>query len=526
MRARGSPRLLLVLVACAIACESGTGDGGRAKVRSRSSPGCRVLSASPFPAGLSWLPGPSGRAVSATFEPAAVFVLDASGEVPVLAPGLPPLAIPDDSDGDGIPEGSGAVPEFPQLDDVVVEPPALVEVELGLVTASGYEEVIVFDTRRAELATLEVGVGPDFGTRDFPRLPVPGASALRTAISTEACIRPAAPIDSSGEDYAAGFPASVFCDPEVRGSFYARFTSGATVAASRLFVSVSNLGQGANTEAPQFLPGAVLVYDLDLESLPPYAEPSPEVPMIETRGFNPTHVTRVVTGGRELVLVTISGAIGIERDDPRTPEIEQGTVALTEGAVEVLDPVTLEHLGVIPLGFGAPTFDRLAIHPSGRLAVVGSALARELYVVDLAGLAEDPIRLDEAVVYDAADPLEVPRLEGGPSLERCAPLIGGIAWNAAGDRLFVSERCDGSLSTFGFAAVEAPSGGIDPASFRWLGTSALVAPLRPDTLGEQRDPGRLRVRPGRPGVDYSGPDLLFLTAQPDGQVCAQRAESL
>jgi hypothetical protein len=519
-------RLLLCLViAASSACESGTGDGGRAKVRSRSSPGCQVLSASPFPAGLDWLPGTAGRAVAATFEPGAVFVLDAAGDAPVFAADVPILAIPDDSDGDGVPEGSGAVPEFPLVDDVVVVPPALVDAGLGLVTASGYEEVILFHPDRGELATLEVGVGIDFAPGDYPRLPPPGASALRTAISTEACVRPVAPIDSFGENYAEGFPPSVVCDPAVPGSFYGRFTSGATVAGGRLFVSLSNLGQGANTGRPQFLPGAVLVYDLDLASLPPFAEPSPEAEMIETEGFNPTQVTRAEVGGREFVLVTISGAIGIGSDDPGTPEVEQGTVALTDGAIEVLDPDTLEHLGAIPLGLGAPTFDRLAIHPSGRVAVTGSALARELYVVDLAGLGRDPIDLADAVVYDADSALGFPALPGGPSLERCAPLVGGIAWNASGDRLYATERCDGSLTEFAFSLRETPAGSVDPASFRWLATTELVQPLRPETLGELRDPGRLRVRAGRPGVDYSGPDLLFLGGQPDGQVCAQRLES-
>lgn len=514
------------LLLAAVACNSGSGDGGRSQVRSSPSPGCQVLSVSAFPPGLDWLPGTAGLAVAATFEPPSVQVLDASGEAPRPAAGIPTLFVPNDSDGDGVAEGSGAVPDFPEIDDLVVVPPALVDAGLGLITASGYEEVIFFRPAAAALASVEVSVAASFAPTDFRRLPAPGTAALRTAVSSDACIRPAAPIDSNGDDYAAGFPASVFCDPLVAGSFYARFTSGATVAAGRLFVSMSNLGSGADTSAPRFLPGAVLIYDLDLTAQPPRVAPNPDVPFIETTDFNPSQVTRVEVGGVERVLVTLSGAIGIEGDDPGTPEVEQGTLALTEGAIEILDPESLEHLGSLPLGLGAPTFDRLAVDPSGRVAVVGSALARELYVIDLDGLASDPVDLVGAVVYDANAALVFPALAGGPSLASCAPWVAGIAWNDAGDRLYTTERCDGSLSEFEVSLREGPDGRIDPSSFRWVSTEPLVSPLRADTLGDVRDPGRLRIRPGRPGIDYTGPDALFLSSQPDGQACAVRLESL
>jgi hypothetical protein len=508
------------------ACQSGEGDGGRSKVESQPSPGCAVLSELPFPPALDWLPGRAGFAVAASVEPSAVQLLDARGEAPVRAADVPTLVLPDDSDGDGVPEGAGGL-SAPVIDDVIVASPELVQAGLGLVTTSGYEQVIWFHPERGELAAIEVDVDASFAQGDFRRLPLPGDPPVqRTAISTEACIKPFAPIDSTGLDYSVGVPPAAFCDPAVPGSFYARFTSGATLAASRLFVSMSNLGSSADPAAPRFLPGAVLVYDLDLSTAPPSVSPNPSTPFIETDHFNPTHVTRVEVGGAEWVLVTASGAIGIEADDPGTPEVEQGTLALGPGAVEVIDPETLEHLGSLPIGLGALTFDRLAVDPSGRVAVAGSALARELYAIDLTGLGEQPPDLAGAVVFDAAAPLGFPALPGGPSLASCAPLVGGIAWNDAGDRLFVSERCDGSLSEFAFALALGADGRVAPQSFRWLGTEPLVAPLRADTLGDQRDPGRLRIRAARPGIDYSGPDALFLSSQPDAQACALRIESL
>jgi hypothetical protein len=525
---RAAMRGLVLGLAFGTGCNSGDGSGGRAVVRTESSPGCRVLSQSPFPVGLAWLPGGGGLAFGATFSPSAVIPLDVQGEAPRLARGVPTLAIPDDSDGDGLRERSGepgAPLDFPQLDGLFVEDPALVAAGLGLLTASGYEEVIVFRPAEGRLAQVEVSVDASFAASDHRWLPEPGTSALRTAISTDACIRPAAPIDSFGNDYAGG---RGFCDPDVPGSFYGIFTSGAAVASDRLFVSLSNLGDGGNTPFARYLPGAVLVYALDLASDPPRAEPEPLRPVIETRGFNPSHVTRYADGAREWILVTVSGAIGIEADDPSTPQIEQETLALTDGAIEVIDPETLALVGEIPLGPGALAFDRLAIDPTGRVAVVGSAVGREVYVVDLAPLSQgpvDPDALAEAAVFDAFAPLAVPALAGGPAAGACAPLTGGIAWNHAGDRLYVSERCDGSLTEFEVSLFEGPDGRIAPSSFTWRETRSLVSPLRADTLGDVRDPGVLRVRPGRPGVDFTGPDLLFLTSQPDGQACALRLES-
>jgi len=520
MRALAAPLCLAV-----VACQGGNGDGGRSKVESQPSPGCTVLSELAFPPALDWLPARPGFAVSASVEPAAVQLLDARGEAPRRVEGVATLVLPDDSDGDGVAEGSGTLPS-PVIDDVIVVPPALVDAGLGLITASGYEEVIWYRPDRGELASVEISVDASFAPDDFRRLPAPGEAARRTAVSTETCIKPFAPIDSTGVDYSLGAPPGAFCDAAVPGSFYARFTSGATLAAGRLFVSMSNLGSVANPAAPRFLPGAVLVFDLDLASDPAGVAPSPLAPFIETEYFNPTHVTRVEVAGRELVLVTSSGAIGIEADDPRTPEVEQGSLALTEGAVEVLDAETLAHLGSVPIGLGALTFDRLAVDPSGRVAVLGSALARELYALDLAALGEDPPDLAGAAIFDAVAPLTFAALPGGPPLTSCAPLVGGIAWNDAGDRLFVSERCDGSLSEFAFALIEDAAGRVDPQSFRWIASEPLIAPLRADTLGDQRDPGRLRIRSGRPGVDYAGPDALFLSSQPDGQACALRLESL
>jgi hypothetical protein len=172
-----------VLLGLTVACQSGEGDGGRSKVESRPSPGCALLSELPFPPGLDWLPGRPGFAVAASVEPSAVQLLDARGDVPLRSTDVPTLVLPDDSDGDGVAEGAGGL-SAPVIDDVIVVPPALVDAGLGLVTASGYEEVIWFRPDRGELAAVEVSVDASFAAADFRRLPPPGGAPVsRTAVS-------------------------------------------------------------------------------------------------------------------------------------------------------------------------------------------------------------------------------------------------------------------------------------------------------------------------------------------------------
>jgi hypothetical protein len=49
--------------------------------------------------------------------------------------------------------------------------------------------------------------------------------------------------------------------------------------------------------------------------------------------------------------------------------------------------------------------------------------------------------------------------------------------------------------------------------------------LRADTLGEARAPGRVAVRPGRPGIDFVGRDFFYLVGLPEGLLCSLGIES-
>jgi hypothetical protein len=526
--------VLWVAALCVAAdCGGGSGSAGDPSVIETLDldPRCQTLGPSAFPPGFDLVPGSDAQIVALNFSPSLVVPIDGAGAAPALATQPAILAIPDDSDADGVAEGSFNILAFPLLDGVNVHDPLLAAQELGLLTASNYEEVIFFRPRAGLLQALLAELSPDARPEDFPRIPVYGAAALRTAISTRICVKPTRTIDSFGDDYTLGLPDSVFCDPAQRGSFFARFTSGAAVAANRLFVSMSNVGRGAGGSETQYLPGAVLVFDLDFGASPPRITPDPQTPFIITEAFNPTHVTRYASGDREFVLVSSSGAIGIEPDDPSTPEIEAGTRVLSDAAIEVIDAQTLALVATIPLGPAALAGDRLAIDPTGRIAAVGSEAGRLLFVIDLAPLATlpdtvtSPIVLRDAVIFDAFVPLEIPHRAGGPDSRTCPGFSSGVAFNQAGDRLFASERCDGSFTIYAYTLPVARDQPVDPSRFFVADSRPLLAPLTSQTLGELRDPGAILVRPGVPGVDFSGPDAFVLASQPDASICGIHTES-
>ena len=526
---RRGARCLAVLVPLALLqlagkCGGGSGGGG-GSVRAIASPDLRCAAlANEFPPGFSFVPGAPGLVWAADFSPPTFVPFDVS-TVPPQVPATPsPFLLPADSDGDGIAEGSFQLPLSPVLDGIAAVAP-----DLALATASSYEEVIFLDAQRGGLRTFEVVVDASFARADNPKLPAPGSSALRTALSTFACVRPPpGALDSRGDPVASSVPQRGFCDPTTP-SYLASFSSGAALAGGHLFVSTSNLGDGAGSSNPQFLPGSVLVYDLDLAAIPPRVAPNPDVPVIVTTAFNPTHVTATSAGGRDFVLVTASGAIGIAEDVPGTPEIESAGIALTDAAIDVIDAATLELVATVPLGRAGLSFERLAIDASGRVAVAGSAVSRWLLAADLAVLpglpasVPAPIVLDgssgpDAVVFDADTPFQIPARANGAPAASCPGFTAGIAFDHAGRRLYASDFCDGTLARVDVDLAGAPPAPLPAGQFHFVDLANVTAALRSDTLGLPRGPSAVELRPGIPGVDFSGPELFLLVSQP-GLLC-------
>jgi hypothetical protein len=500
------------------ACEGG-GDGGGGLVVHREpiAFNCTPFPRS-FPSGIAILSASSRRASLALPSPPSVWSFDLDAERPLL------VAVDNigaDSDGDGMDDEDAmrALLGFP-LSPVTGDLDAPAD-DLALVSTSGYEQVVVYDAGTAESRSVFVETPASFPSGRYPLLPPPGETHLRTGISTLACIFPPDPFDSEGN--AIGGHAA--CDPAVP-SYLTSFTAGKALAGGRLFVATSNLAGN-----DRFRPGTVLVYEWIESGGSVRVRPDPTTPVLFTEGFNASGVRRAVTaGGRELVLVTSTGAIG------------QGTGPgniLTESAIEVIDPSVPRIVAVIPLGFAGPSFDGLAVDAGGRIGWVGASSQRQLYAVDLRALDEPnlyagagpPVILDglsvgfpDARIFTADTPFLLPdRDDGAPSVD-CDGFT-HAAVNAAASEVFATDFCDGTFTRVRMDLSGDPPVPWPRARFQVAAQQTPFAPVRADTFGLLRAPGALRVRPGSPGVDYASPDVLVVVGQPEGQLCALRVES-
>jgi hypothetical protein len=520
--------LLFAMLLLGVGCE-GAGSAGDGLVVEDEvlDPRCTPI-AGAFPSGLALSRGDVNRAILVQFQPAAVVVFDLTSERPRLLAlqTIPDASHPDDSDIDGVsdPDRSvalGFFPLSPLLGGVDIPFP-----DLALVSASNYEEVLFVDPRTPLQASVLVENPPasgGFHPDDFPFLPPGGEAHLRAAVSTRACVFPPDAIDSLGDP----IPPEARCDPEVPG-YFTSLTAGKAIASGHLFVATSNLRSSAQS---RFNPGTVLVYEWEEASGLARVRPEVAAPVLFTTGFNPTGVTRFVTGsGRELVLVTVTGAIGAGTGSANVK---------TPAAIDVIDAARLRVAASIPLGYAGPSFDALAIDPSGRVALLGASSQRQLYAVDLAPLDDPrlyerdgaPILLDgltagfpDARIFTADHPLRLPDRASGPSAAVCDGLT-HVAINAAGSEAFATDHCDGTLSRIRLDLAGSPAVPVPDERFQLFLQDDLVAPLTAASLGLPRAPGPLRVRPGVPGVDYEGPDVVLTLGLPDAQLCGVRVEA-
>jgi hypothetical protein len=475
-------------------------------------------------------PDDVNRAALVQSNPPAVVVFHDVTELMRMDPEEPVTLsqhpIPPDSDMDGINDSVRSQQEgFFPLSPVMGGIHAL-DADLGLVSASNYEEVLFVDLSSAEQVALLVENPVATGSFDpdhYPFLPPAGESHLRTAVSTRACVFPPNPFDSQGD----AIPVETRCDPSVP-SYFTNLTHGTAVTSGHLFVATSNLRSSARSA---FYPGTVLVYAWDEVGGVPRVRPDVDTPVLFTGGFNPTALTRYVTpSGRELVLVTVVGAIGVGTG---------GSNLRTEAAVDVIDAQGLRVAASIPLGLAGPSFEPLAIDPGGRVALLGASSQRQLYAVDLAPLDDPrlyegsgaPILLDgltagypDARIFHADRPLVLPDRSDGPATSQCEGLT-YTAINAAGSEAFANDHCDGTLTRIRLALSGALPVPVPPERFQVFHQDDLWAPLTAASIGLPRAPGPLRVRPGVPGFDYEGHDVFLTLGLPDGQFCGVRVNA-
>lgn len=504
-----------LFAALSLGCEGQGDDGAGLVIRNDPIAANCTPAAGTFPSGVAVLSEDVARATMVQSSPPGLVVygIDAPRPVPFSF-----VNIGADSDGDGRDDAAAMEPirGFP-LAPVMGRIVALDD-SLALVSTSNYEQVLIADPSTGAAAAVGLEVPAAIPPVRFPLLPPPGSAAQRKAISTLACVFPSSHVDSAGRP----IEPEPLCDADAP-SYLTTLTAGATVAGGRLFVATSNLLRGS-----RFLPGTVLVFDWETGPTGIRVRPSVDAPMLFTTGFNPTGLARVETpGGRELVLVTVTGAIGSGSG--------AGNVQ-SDGAVDVIDPSVPRIAATIPLSRAGASFDAPAIDPGGRIAWLGASSQRQLYAVDLRALdapglyvaAGPPVILDgattgfpDARIFDGDHPLVLPARSDGRA-GSCEGFT-HVALNAAATEAFATDFCDGTFTRVRLDLAGAPPIPYPRERFQVAGQSVPFAPN--DSLGELRTPGELAVRQGRPGVDFTTPDVLVLAGQPDAQLCALRVES-
>lgn len=500
-----------------LACEGKGGSGGLVVRNEITVENCTPPpTLSFFPPGLALLSESLERAVVAQSDPNAIVTYDLRGERPAT---LAAHTLGVDSDGD-LRDDAATIrpilgfPLYPVMGEVQAPDDSVV-----LASTSSYEQVLAFDPTTALPIPMGVSTPAALSDIDYPLLPAPGSRAVRNGLSTLACVYPTGAVDSTGSPVAV--------DPRcgaTRPSFLTNLTAGKAIAAGRLFVATSNLALGA-----RFLPGTVLVFDWNASAGTIEAQPSAATPVLYTSGFNATGVARFQTvEGRELVLVTVTGAIGTGTGQSNV---------LTESFVDVIDPTVPRIVATIPLGFAGPSFDAPAIDPTGRIAWLGASSSRQLYAVDLRPLDDPrlyqpdapPLILDgqsigglDARIFTADRPFPLPPRSDGRSSAACEGLT-DVTVNASGTEVFASDYCDGTITRIQLSLDDEPTIPFPESRFRVIAQENAFAPN--DVVGELRAPSIVAARPGIPGVDYTSPDVLALVGQPEGQVCAIRIES-
>lgn len=515
--------LLLALIGC-----EGQGTGGDGLIiRFKPEPGC-VAIGNQFPSGLSLLSQSSTLAAAAHFSPPGLATYEYDGDQgrPVLT-AVTNIGI--DSDGDGFDDQLASAPLFPcrifcqtQTGGVipVVGALDLIDDALALLSTSNYEQVLSFDPSTATPIEVLVEVPATIPVGRHPMLPTPGSSGTRRGVSTFVCVDPPDPFDSNDQPIA---PDSR-CNPS-GPSFLTSFTAGSAIAGDRLFVATSNFV----TLTGAYRPGTVVVFDWIDQAGSVTVRPLENDSVLFTTGFNPTGVTRHVTAsGRELVLVTVTGAIlGASVPDS----------ARTEAAIDVIDPSGPRIVATIPLGLAAPAFEPVSIDVSGQIGWIGSVTSKALYAVDLRALDDpnlylgsgSPVILDgmtvgfpDARIFSAGAPLVLPDRLDRSSDPSCSGLT-SVATNTRGTEAFATDFCDGTLTRIGFDLLGAPAIPFLADRFQIIGQTAPFAPT--PSPGERSAPGFVSVRPGIPGVDYDSPDIFLLVGDP-GLLCGLRIESL
>jgi len=275
----------------------------------------------------------------------------------------------------------------------------------------------------------------------------------------------------------------------------------------RLFVVVNDLNPA---DFLRNLPGAVLRFDLAPDHRS-FAAPATPAAALTTRA-NPVAMDLYRTPlGRDVLLVVSSGA---GRQQFQACNGFAPPPLGVEGALEAIDPQTMQVEAVWRIGTKAQP-KSLAVVAARREAFLGigdfAAGRSEVYRVDLSRLdaalaAPGADDLSADVVNGVANPILIPFAD--PARPPSGRLVSALAASEDGARLHAVNFNDATVNIFTLgAAPGVPGVFVAPvlALQLRLGRGADLS----QTFGPNAQV--LAVRPGRPGIDFAGPDLYLGT---------------
>lgn len=360
---------------------------------------------------------PSGTLKNKAFaleDKGYVRVLDLSGTKPVLDRQIP-LDVTSPFTG-GVSAGSLTI----------------VDANTALATTSGKEAAYIFDptTAKTSADVTKIDLTPMSATFSTPQM------------------------NSKGVSVASPMPLT--------------FTASAVLSKGRIFVASSNLDSNFD-----YNPGTVVSFAYD-----PVTKMVGAATLSVTTGFNPTRLTRYVSGADEALLCVNAGANGA-----------------TDSSIDIFDPVRSAVVASIPLGkVGA--FGAVAISPDGKRGYVGSQGAAEVYEIDLSNLG--PVINSATLQSLPARNLGAIKIAASTGLN----FVAGVGVSASGKYVYATNFNTSELSIIDVAARKAV-GSIkgfqrngDPTKFE--GTASVLA-----------------VRSGTPGVDFQGPPVFVATINLD-----------
>ncbi|HCU23914.1 MAG TPA: hypothetical protein DF383_02765 [Deltaproteobacteria bacterium] len=251
------------------------------------------------------------------------------------------------------------------------------------------------------------------------------------------------------------------------GTFSPSFAADLAVLGGKVFVTMSNSCFDPDFSS-FYVQGLVRIFDL--HEAEPFLTPAAK-PYLALSGFNATGLT--VANGK--LIATSSGD---------TELVGNASLPETPSFLDEIDPQTLQITRSLNLGKVAANFRAMAVTEDGAEGFLGSSAFSEVYEINLRNFS---------VQRGIDNPISVSALEQDYISDQTIPFGGKL--------LFVSSFNQSQVFAIDLADPNLP---VLEQSLNFAFSE------NPGVTGA----GPMAVRPGEPGVDFSGPDLFVLTNAP------------